>query len=202
MSGRAKVHSASISTSLINRVKARDLMAWQQLAGLYTPVVYGWARRAGLQESDAEDVVQDVFVAVAKDINRFRREQSTDTFRGWLWTIYRNRLFDFYRRLRANPIAAGGSSARFQIEQVPDNPPLESTDEGIRELSRIRTSAFQLMRDSFPEHLWVAFWRTAVEGDVPANVADDLGVSVWVVYKAKARVAKRLRDELEGLVEL
>lgn len=89
--------SSSISTSLLVRVRRQDTLAWQRLSNLYGPVVYSWARRSGLQDSDAADVMQDVFQSLLLNISAFRRELPGDSFRGWLWTITHNRIRDFYR---------------------------------------------------------------------------------------------------------
>ena len=56
-------------------------------------------------------------------------------------------------------------------------------------------------RERQDDRTWKAFWRSAVEGDRPADVAADLGVSVWAVYKARSRVLQRVRTELEGLLD-
>ncbi len=57
-----------------------------------------------------------------------------------------------------------------------------------------------MLRDQFEATTWTAFWATVVEGRQPAEVADSLGVTRWAVYKARARVLQRLREELEGLI--
>jgi RNA polymerase sigma-70 factor (ECF subfamily) len=62
----------------------------------------------------------------------------------------------------------------------------------------VETSA-GTVRDEFDARTWTAFWRPAVEGDRPADVAADLHVSVWAVYKSRARMLQRLRSELDGL---
>src|SRR5262249_6259988 len=100
---------ASASTSLLQRLKAREDAAWQRLTYLYGPVVYGWCRHKGLSPEDAADVRQEVFLAVARSIAGFRRERPGDSFRGWLWTITLNKV----RSLRgrgANPAPAVGGT--------------------------------------------------------------------------------------------
>ena len=71
----------SIASSLLLRLKAQDAEAWKRLVRLYGPVVYGWCRRAGLRAEDAEDVGQEVFQAVARNIGSFRRERPGDPCR-------------------------------------------------------------------------------------------------------------------------
>lgn len=169
---------------------------------LYGPVVYRWARQAGLQPQDASDVMQDVFQSVTTNIGKFQSQANGGGFRGWLWTISRNKIRDHYRRLKSQARAAGGSEALNQIQQLPETPPSTASESGVIERSGVHRRALDLVRNDFEERTWQAFWRAAVEGDTPADVAADLGISVWAVYKARARVLSRLRQELEGFSDL
>jgi RNA polymerase sigma-70 factor (ECF subfamily) len=162
--------------------------------------VYRWARDAGLQESDAADIMQDVFRRLTIHIGQFHHAKPTDTFRGWLWTITRNRIRDHYRDLRHQVRASGGTDAREKLEQFADQPPDAESESGSLELGGIRRRALESVRSEFDPRTWTMFWRTAVEEDRPSDVAADLGVSVWAVYKARSRVLQRLRSELEGLI--
>ncbi|MDG1896579.1 MAG: sigma-70 family RNA polymerase sigma factor [Fuerstiella sp.] len=83
---------SSTSPSLLSRARVGDTDAWHRLVEIYSPVVYRWARSAGLQDSDASDVMQDVFRDVARGLSGFRKEKPGDSFRGWLWVIARNRI--------------------------------------------------------------------------------------------------------------
>lgn len=76
----------STSSGLIERARTRTPDSWERLTDLYGPLVYGWARRSGLRAEDAADVMQEVFLAVSRNLAGFRHGPS-DTFRGWLWTI-------------------------------------------------------------------------------------------------------------------
>jgi len=90
--------SATTSSGLIERVKSGDSIAWTSLSELYGPLVYGWARRKGLQQSDAADVMQDVFRNVARSLSTFQKTQPEDSFLAWLRTITENELRRFYQR--------------------------------------------------------------------------------------------------------
>jgi RNA polymerase sigma-70 factor (ECF subfamily) len=192
----------SLSSNLLSRIKARDADAWERLATLFGPLVYQWCRGAGLQTHDASDIVQDVFRGVLQGIDTFQRDRPQDSFRGWLWTITRNRIRDHFRRHKAQPQASGGTDAQAMLVQVPDLPAEESSESLQRHPdSAITHSALQLVRSEFEVRTWDAFWKTAVEGQKPADVAADLGMSVAAVYMAKSRVFRRLRSELEGLMD-
>jgi RNA polymerase sigma-70 factor (ECF subfamily) len=194
--------SESTSLSLLDGVRAHDPQAWQRLVRIYGPLVYGWARRAGVQPDDAADVVQEVFAAVSTLIPRFRRDRPGDSFRGWLWTICANRVRNHFHALLSRPAAEGGSTANLRMQELPGSAPDEASEEGMLEVSRLRCRAVLEFRDLFEPHVWEAFWGVTVEERAPAEVATALGVSVWAVYKAKSRVLQRLRRQLEGLVEL
>jgi RNA polymerase sigma-70 factor (ECF subfamily) len=188
--------SASTSHSLIDRVRQRDAAAWERFAALYTPLVYGWARRGGLQESDAADIVQDVFRTVFAKIGDFQKDGQLSHFRGWLWAITRNRVRLFHRQRAPQAQAAGGSEAAQLLSQIPelwqrDDEP--STDDDRRALVQ---RALQLVKDDFSPETWQGFWRVTVDGAAAGDVAADLGLTVAAVRQAKYRVLCRLRDEL------
>jgi RNA polymerase sigma-70 factor (ECF subfamily) len=185
-----------MSTALLAGLQAQHTEAWRRLVQLYGPVVYGWCKRRGLQPSDAEDITQEVFRTVLLRIASFRRERSQDTFRGWLWTITRNKLGDYIRRRETHPNPAGGSEARVQMEQVPAAA-LEDGDEAEpQNNSYLYRRALDMIRSEFEPSSWDAFWRVVVGGQRPADVAEALGLSLNAVYLAKSRVLRRLREEL------
>jgi len=108
-SGSHSEMADSTSADLIPRAQSRDHEAWQRLSKLYGPIVPDWACRAGLQLSDAVDVMQEVFRAVALNVGDFRHDDPSHSFRGWLWTVTRNKIRDHYRdvcceAVRAYPI--------------------------------------------------------------------------------------------------
>jgi RNA polymerase sigma-70 factor, ECF subfamily len=186
----------SVSTSLLMRARANDRTAWERLAGLFTPIVYGWVRRGGVPEADAADVVQDVFFEVARGLARFHRDQPGDSFGGWLRVLTRRRTCDYFRR--GDPPAAGGSTARVLMEQVPE--PAADADPTDDPTAEVLHRGLELIRDQFEPRTWQAFQAVAVNERPAADVAVELGLSVGAVYVAKSRVLKRLREELDGLI--
>lgn len=196
-------HSSSDSTetSLIVRAQRNEAEAWQRLSQLYGPMIYGWSRRAGLQPNDAADVMQTVFVTLTRRINQFQRRTSRDSFRGWLWTVTRNKVNDHFRQLQNQAAARGGTDARNMLQALAESPPSSTSVEGQQELNSLWRRAIQLVQGEFEGRTWIAFWRTAVEGDAPKDVAADMEISVWAVYKARTRVLQRLREEFQGLLD-
>ena len=186
------------SLSLLERARNRDSEAWRRLVELYSPLVFFWARRAGLAEADAADLVQDVWQSVTAALSRFRRDDRTGTFRGWLWTIARNKITDQFRKRRAEPMAAGGTDARLLIESVPEEELVDDT--GLQE-NQLLHRALEWIKPEFAERTWLAFWRMTVDGQTAADVGQELGLAANAVHQAKFRVLSRLRAEMAGLVE-
>src|SRR5262245_21397314 len=82
------------SVILLGRIKdGGDTEAWRELMSLYGPVVYGFARNRGLQDADAADLMQEVLRSVARYASKLEYDRSRGTFRGWLYTITRNKVF-------------------------------------------------------------------------------------------------------------
>src|SRR5262249_56949881 len=113
----------SVGASLLERLRAGQDGAWERLARLYGPTIYVWCRSAGVSEADAADVSQEVLAAVARHLADFRRERPGDSFRGWLWTITRNKVRDHWRRRVDQVQAAGGATAPEVVNLGPEVAP-------------------------------------------------------------------------------
>lgn len=194
MSGTSgSLTSGSTSSGLIRRAKQRDPEAWERLVDLYGPLVFYWCRRSGLAPADAADVVQDVFAAVCRALDRFEHGREENTFRGWLRVIAQNKIRDHYRRRAGEVPAAGGTDAGVRLAEIPASPS-ETSEQ--RALSGLYRRALDLIRSEFEHRTWQAFWRAVVEGHETADIAADLGVSANAVRQYKSRVLRRLREEL------
>jgi RNA polymerase sigma-70 factor (ECF subfamily) len=192
--------SSSSSFTLLVRVRAKDPDAWQRLVRLYAPLVYEWARRAGLQSSDAADVGQEVFRTVVDSIENYQGNGSGDAFRAWLWGITRNKLHEFYRRMASQPIGAGGTDANLQLQQTAEvQLPEDSAVFGDQRPALIQR-ALQLIQVEFEPRTLQAFWQATVEGRQTADIAADLEMTIKAVRQAKYRVMRRLRQELDELL--
>jgi RNA polymerase sigma-70 factor (ECF subfamily) len=190
-------HSTGTSRSLLERLKADDADAWDRLIGLYAPLLLRWCRRWDVPEQDLADIFQDVFQAVATHVGSFRKEREGETFRGWLRTIAYHKVCDHFRRTGREPGGAGGTEAQLRLSRLPAaqvSDPDESEEEKAER--SLLNRALNLIRSEFEERTWQAFWLTVVEGRAPKDVGLDLGMSPGAVRVAKARVLRRLREEL------
>ncbi len=99
--------STATDLSLLDRARARDDSAWRQLVDLYSPLVIQWCRRLQVDHEGTADCIQEVFTAVARSLDTYHPPGTSGAFRGWLWTITRNKLRDAARRNRGQATAAG-----------------------------------------------------------------------------------------------
>jgi RNA polymerase sigma-70 factor (ECF subfamily) len=186
---------------LLERLRVQEAGAWERLAQLYGPLVYRWARGRGLQEADAQNMVQDVFLAVFGGIAGFRKERPGDSFRGWLWGITYHKLLDFWRG-QEGELVGGGSGVRERLARLPapiTSPFAEAEPQAT--LGGLYRRALELVRGEFEERSWRAFWGVVVDGRNTAAVAADLGITPNAVRIAKARILGRLRAELGEVLD-
>jgi RNA polymerase sigma factor (sigma-70 family) len=188
------------SLSLLQRLRhAPDPGSWQRLVDLYTPLLRDWLRRASLQAQDVDDLVQEVFSVLVKELPRFDYEPERGRFRGWLRTIMANRLRAFYRLRQSRPMATGGSDFAQMAAQLED-PHSELSQLWNQEHDQhVWRRLVELIKPDFESTTWDAFQRVTVEGVKPAQAAKELGISVNAVFIAKSRVMRRLRQEMKGL---
>jgi RNA polymerase sigma-70 factor, ECF subfamily len=137
--------------------------------------------------------------ATAPGPNDSRTAADPGTFRGWLWTVTRNKILDHHRARQRRVPAAGGSEAARALEQHPE-PPLslggdvEPTDAG--EISALLRRALDQVAGDFEPATWTAFWRSTVDQLPTDVVAAELGVSPAAIRQARSRVLRRLRRQL------
>ena len=183
--------------SLLIRLRdGQDVEAWRDFVQLYAPVVYGFARKRGLQDADASDLMQEVLRSVAGAVGRLDYDPHRGTFRGWLFTVTRNKLLDLREKLSRGQ-AAGGTSAQEVFGQQPAPEDEALWDEEFRR--HVFAAAAEQVRKEFEDASWQAFWATAVEGKKAPEVAHALGISVGAVYIAKSRIQARLKERVAEL---
>ncbi len=181
--------------SLLLRLRdASDGSAWTQFVDVYAPAVYGYARRRGLQDADAADLTQDVLAAVAASVGRLAYDPERGSFRGWLFTIVRNRLCNFVAQARTRR-ASGDPAVQRLLDERPA-PEQESADWDDEYRQRLFAWAADQVRGQVRESTWQAFWRTAVEGRPVQATAAELDLTVAAVYLARSRVMARLRTAI------
>jgi RNA polymerase sigma-70 factor (ECF subfamily) len=186
--------------SLLVRLRdARDAAAWSQFVDVYAPLVYGFARKHGLQDADAADLTQEVLRTVAAAVGRLDYDPRRGSFRGWLFTVVRNKLRNFLAGRKRQPQGSGDTAVqkRLKEEPAPDEDPEALWDREYER--RLLAWAASQVRGAIQESTWQAFWQTAVEGKSGKEVAEQLGMTVAAVYLAKSRVMARLKEQIRQL---
>jgi RNA polymerase sigma-70 factor (ECF subfamily) len=180
----------STSDSLLDRLRRPgDAIAWERFVALYTPLLFQWLRRSGLNDDDAADLVQDVLAKLVVEMPRFDYDPSK-SFHGWLRTVAMNCRRDLIKR--KSPLPGNNIENAF----APD--PLESFIE--REYrQQLAVQAMRILKSDFKQQTWQAVWDLVVENKKATDVARLAGMTIEAVYAAKCRVLARLRRELQGL---
>jgi RNA polymerase sigma-70 factor (ECF subfamily) len=198
----AKPSMNETSLSLLSRLRgSAEPESWNRLVELYAPLIRAWLRKYEVQDSDAEDLMQEVLLAVSKDVRGFDHSGQPGAFRAWLKAILINRLRKFWRSRDRRPQARADSDIDARLAQL-DDPRSEMSQIWNREHDEyVLRQLLALAEPHFAPDTWTAFCRVALEGAKPDVVAAELGISRNAVIIAKCRVLSRLRQESEGLIE-
>jgi RNA polymerase sigma-70 factor (ECF subfamily) len=179
--------------SLLERLRRpEERQAWGRFVELYTPLLYHWARRVGLQSQDASDLVQDVLLLLLRKLPEFTYDHHR-SFRSWLRTVTLNR----WRETQRKPSLP---DAGVSLEELPGEDPAAEVWESEYRGHQTRR-ALELMQRDFQPATWKACWEYVVQGRPAAEVAAELGMTVAAVHAARLRVLARLREELKGLLD-
>lgn len=184
--------SATPATLLERLRHGSDPVAWSRFVELYTPLLYTWARRAGLTDDDAADLVQDVFTQLLVKLPIFVYDPQR-SFRAWLKTV----LLNHWRTLRRKRSVTTDPAADLDGVVAPEAEGFWEAEYRKRLVSR----ALEVMQSEFQPATWKACWEAVVNGRPTEEVGAELGLSSVAVRIAKFRVLNRLRQELAGLVE-
>lgn len=192
--------------SLIIQVKdPHNRDAWGKFVDLYRPVIHRIAVARGMQDADAQDLTQQVLIAVASSIGRWEKSGEATRFRHWLRRVTRNAIVNAVSR-RPPDQATGTSSFQDLLIELPGSAESQhdaETDSLIdleyrRELY-LRAAA--LVRTDVGPETWRAFEMTVIGGINIADAAQDLGKSIGTIYAARSRVMKRLRAAVTEIEE-
>lgn len=181
--------AADTSSSLLIRIRdPQDAVSWNLFVDVYTPVVYRYLVKRGLQDADASDCTQEALIEVARSIQKFEYRPETGRFRDWLAVVVRRRLYRFWNQRQHEPIN--------EHELQSDREDAEWVEVYQSELLR---TAIERVRQEVEEKTWRAFFMTWLEDRPAAEVSRQLDMPIDLVYSAKARFLKRLESEVRML---
>lgn len=177
--------------SLLVQLRNPDEAAWNRFVDLYTPLLFHWAGRSGLQSHDAAELVQEVFVTLLHTLPSFQHD-GTRSFRAWLYTVLRNKWIDLERKQAKLPPNDQGLSAVSVRAEIVD---LEEAEFRKHLIHR----ALDLAEAELGAGTIKAFRATAIENRPIAEVATELAMTENAIYSARRRVMQKLREHLEGM---
>lgn len=190
------------SLSLLGRACADPADgSWDRLAGLYTPLLNAWLCQMGVQGSDADDLVQEILLAVSRDLRKFDHSGRTGAFRTWLRTMLLHRVRNFFRSQKYRPAATGGSAWSEKLEQLADDSSSASREWNLEHDRHVMARLLESVRPRFEPKTWEAFRRQMFDGQRADQVAAELEMPLNSVYVARSRVLSTLRQEAAGLID-
>lgn len=196
--------------TLLSRLRDwEDRASWQEFFDTYWRLIYRTARRSGLGEEEAQDVVQDVLVGASKALPGFKYDRSVGSFKGWLMTITRRKIADQFARRPPWDASVGRPMRETDAGQVPLTPedlpaPREDAIADFFEAEWRRNLVAAAMRRvrGKVSHRQFQIFDLYVNQERPVSeVCAVLRVSRGQVYLARHRVARRLREEVARLEE-
>ena len=167
----------STRLSLLIRLRdQKDQEAWTQFVEIYSPFIFGFARRCGLQESDAADLVQEVMGEVTKSIAGFEYDPQLGKFRSWLYKIAKRTMSRIRQKQSRQPVGSGDSDT-FQLIASRLDEHDDVQEYWDREYHRYLIEwAADKIRCQFNESTWQAFWLTSVEERSPQTGRRPVGL--------------------------
>jgi RNA polymerase sigma-70 factor (ECF subfamily) len=212
---RSATNSAPTRWSLIGRLKeVGDDDSWREFADAYGPLIHTVALRSGLNDADAEEVAQEVLLAVARRMPEFKCDPAAGSFKSWLLTLTRWRIIDQVRKRERTSVEGGPPSAAKEpprpgpddsantatIERIadPHRPELAIVWDEEWEKHLLETATDRVKQRVDPE-LYQLFDFHVLRGWPAAKVARKVGVSLPRVYFAKYRVSALVKREIEAM---
>jgi len=193
--------------SLLSRLRDwQDQEGWQEFFDTYWRLIFNVARKAGLNEVEAQDVVQETFIYLSRRMPKFQYDRARGSFKSWLRVVTRSRINAYCRTEKADekfirePSPVSGGNGADATEAVPD-PTGDALDEVWQHEweENLVSTAFRRLRSKVSSQQ-LLIYRTTLLGDLPlSQVAKKLGVNVAQVYLARHRVGKLFNAELRRL---
>jgi RNA polymerase sigma factor (sigma-70 family) len=191
--------------SLLTRLKNwDDGESWREFFQTYWKLIYSVGLKSGLTESEAEEVVQETVITVARTMDRYRYEPEKCRFKTWLMRLTRMRIVDQFRKrgpdFASRPLRGETASGESWEEQIPDptTPFVETLWDEEWHKNLIDAAMDRVKRRVKPEHYQI-FYLSAVKELRAPQVAKTLGISTAQVYLVKHRVAALVKKEVQNL---
>ena len=184
--------------TLLSRLQNwQDDRSWADFFETYWRLIYSLAIRAGLTETEAQDVVQETVIRVAKDIGKFELDRSRGSFKGWLRNLTRWRIAD---QLRKRQLGPGKHDVDHALDEVPE--PVSQTVNTYWEAeweANLMEAALERVKKRIREEHFQIFDLYVVKNWTAPQVARRLGVSISQIYVTKYRISLLIKREMQSL---
>ncbi len=188
--------------SLLERLKNReDQQSWEEFNRLYRKLILGFAIKAGLTESEAEEVAQETLIAAAKNLAEFRYDPKVCSFKTWVLNLSKWRVTDqFRKRLPVAPRSPSSDEATARTATIdrfadPGRLPLEEIWDQDWRTTLVEAACARIKPQVDPKE-WQMFDLYALKGWSARETAKAAGVSIGRVYLAKHRIGRLLKKEM------
>ncbi len=187
--------------SLLSRLKDwDDQRSWRVFFETYWKLIYRVATKAGLTESEAQDVVQETVIAVAKRMGDFKYDPALGSFKGWLRHIAQCRIADHYRKRERDPVRRGNGPHAEDIQDLPDPNCFSLEESWDAEWDKnLVDAAMRRAKEQVSARQYQIFDCYVMKRWPASQVARDLRVNISQVYLAKFRVQRAIKKELSKL---
>jgi RNA polymerase sigma-70 factor (ECF subfamily) len=191
--------------SLLSRLEDRgDQDSWRDFFNTYWRLIYAVALKSGLTEAEAQDVVQETIISVARDIHKFKRDRTLGSFKGWLRNLTRWRIADQLRKrtraVRADDSKGGEDLPRLDVADIPD--PAGDSGESVWDeewQANLLKAALEILKRNVKEEHYQIFDLYVLQQWPVRKVARALGINVGLVHLVKYRMSALLKKEVRRL---
>ena len=176
--------------SVIVGVAQHDPQRWREFDAIYRPILRAYLRKRSLNDSDASDVIQDVFVKLLAKIHTYDRAKCR--FRTWLFSVAQNTLIDHARRRASYKRAVDGWAGEVLRASSSESAKMER--EWVRiHREKILAHALRTVRARVSSKAWACFEQRLLRGRPAAEIARELGIEPNAVHVNACRVLKQVR---------
>jgi RNA polymerase sigma-70 factor (ECF subfamily) len=189
--GRKHMSSRDTRVSVIVGVCQQDPDRWREFDAIYRPILLGYVRKRGLNESEAEDVVQIIFERLLRKIGTYDRERSR--FRSWLFGVAHNAVIDGVRRKASYNNALEGW-AKQVLEPSPSDSIVMEREFQMLHRQKILAHALKVVRKRVSTKLWTCFQQRLLMGRPAVVIAAGLKIEPNAVFVNSCRVLKMVRE--------
>lgn len=192
---------ASTEKSLLIRAKNGSEQAWEKMVEVYRPMIFHWLIQHDVVRQDAEDISQDILITMIERLSDFEHNGNPGAFRSWLRMMVVNRSRAFWRARGYRPKATGATDFHNMLKELEDPQSQLSGQWNQQHNEHVLRSVLRMLRNEFEQRTLHAFELVVMQGKTTKEAADALQMSVGAIYVARSRVLRRVREEVEGLIE-